>query len=905
MFYGLQTECFTTPHQSRFLQPNKMGRLRQTTEEIQNILDEAEGLRPIVEQNAEAMATLNGDGDGSVESRAEKKIKDNTDSALSTESENPVMNKVITVALNEKVDKVSGKGLSTNDYTTSEKDKLASLENYNDSEIKSQLTELSAEVGVFEGTYIGNVEIFNKEVVPQGNVISIKMTLRASAAALQVKDADGKVLENFLVKDATIGDVVDFGTYELPQNYEKIVNLEGYSGTRGVDVQIKVLGASTPQIKHQIEAIESEVKEGIRNLESEVNQQGDEVDSLKELCLAREVGVELVPTIDYTQDGYNGYWKKDKGDFYKDDSRRATNKIAVKEGQTYLISTYLRPATIPALMYYGLDGSYLGFWHSGTGVEEYLVDEPFVVEQGIGYIAVNSASKESPIVKVIQDREVKAFYSKDESNELFASKYGVCWSLSDFNDLGQRCFSAKGLSAEIAIGNTNGHSDFDNIFPWSEMKRCNLRVTENGAKIVTYEGEDGFALDGSNGDVFVRIPKFKTNRYTQDGKMYVVIGEGYTHPAFVESGKEVDEIFVGAYEASKKNDALYSCEGVIPANNEIGSAFLAAAKARGNGYSLFDMRAIDAIWRLMAVEYGCRNSNRIIGYGYSDYRQAAEGYSFLFAKYAATSTNQITLAATNDNSLRAIFMTEFAVGNNILFCEGNQNNILAQRKITNIVCPTSADDIVISFDGTPINITTSTFVGNAPCDCGYCNIAWHTGRTDIQPMANSKKPVEAINPCRYRWIENIVGNVWHFLPDVLFKDRQMYVCADMENYSMDFSLANYTPIGDALPLQSSNGNKSDVNAAATPNFWMTKMLNDTFAKGSAFGKEYDTEHNGLLSAMGFGGYYYLNNGNNLVVHGGGFDHLWRSNVLTFRGQIAANQRWFLYGARLMYKNTNL
>ena len=69
------------------------------------------------------------------------------DSALSTESENPVQNKVITVALNEKVDKVSGKGLSTNDYTTSEKDKLASLENYNDSEIKSQLTELSREIG--------------------------------------------------------------------------------------------------------------------------------------------------------------------------------------------------------------------------------------------------------------------------------------------------------------------------------------------------------------------------------------------------------------------------------------------------------------------------------------------------------------------------------------------------------------------------------------------------------------------------------------------------------------------------------------------------------------------------------------------------------------------------------------
>ena len=36
-----------------------------------------------------------------------------------------------------KVDKVSGKGLSTNDYTTAEKNKLAGLSNYNDSDVRS------------------------------------------------------------------------------------------------------------------------------------------------------------------------------------------------------------------------------------------------------------------------------------------------------------------------------------------------------------------------------------------------------------------------------------------------------------------------------------------------------------------------------------------------------------------------------------------------------------------------------------------------------------------------------------------------------------------------------------------------------------------------------------------------
>lgn len=42
-----------------------------------------------------------------------------------------------------KVDKVEGKGLSTNDYTTAEKNKLAGLQNYDDAEVRGKLAELS------------------------------------------------------------------------------------------------------------------------------------------------------------------------------------------------------------------------------------------------------------------------------------------------------------------------------------------------------------------------------------------------------------------------------------------------------------------------------------------------------------------------------------------------------------------------------------------------------------------------------------------------------------------------------------------------------------------------------------------------------------------------------------------
>jgi hypothetical protein len=116
-----------------------MGRLRQSTEAIQRILDESDGLREFTERE---LNTLKGEGEGSIKQalnevlggaseaydtlkeieeyiekdeagavaltqsitrlETEKVSKEDIDSALSTESENPVMNKVITEELGKK-----------------------------------------------------------------------------------------------------------------------------------------------------------------------------------------------------------------------------------------------------------------------------------------------------------------------------------------------------------------------------------------------------------------------------------------------------------------------------------------------------------------------------------------------------------------------------------------------------------------------------------------------------------------------------------------------------------------------------------------------------------------------------------------------------------------------------------
>ena len=49
-----------------------------------------------------------------------------------------------------KVDKQTGKGLSTNDYTTEEKTKLTGLSNYNDSEVRELITALTLKVRALE-----------------------------------------------------------------------------------------------------------------------------------------------------------------------------------------------------------------------------------------------------------------------------------------------------------------------------------------------------------------------------------------------------------------------------------------------------------------------------------------------------------------------------------------------------------------------------------------------------------------------------------------------------------------------------------------------------------------------------------------------------------------------------------
>lgn len=237
------------------------------------------------------------------------------------------------------------------------------------------------------------------------------------------------------------------------------------------------------------------------------------------------------------------------------------------------------------------------------------------------------------------------------------------------------------------------------------------------------------------------------------------------------------------------------------------------------------------------------------------------------------------------------------IGSNITICDGTQPNILTQAKLLSMTH--TDEESTLTFDGDAVNITTSCFVGSAPLSTNFCEntpdgaLSWHTGRA--RWITGSGELVQ--NPCRYRWIENIVGNLWHFIPDVRFNNRQMYVCNNIAKYNIGDSItSDYIPVGNLYVEQTSNGSKAD---SQNINYWISRIDEEYFAKGILFGVGYDMS---LTSKKAFGGYYYMNNGLANVVNGGGFDHLYRCNMLTNRAWISVNSKWYLYGARLIFKN---
>lgn len=469
--------------------------------------------------------------------------------------------------------------------------------------------------------------------------------------------------------------------------------------------------------------------------------------------------------------------------------------------------------------------------------------------------------------------------------------YGVKFNLASNSTSGTRVGDAVGLHTDYVVNATyqlnGGNNDFDNIFPWSDIRRCNVKIV-NGKKVVTYDDEADFALDGSNGDVMVEIPKFYSYRKREGSyETWAISGEPKSEfevePAFLVDGKEVDYVYVSCYEGCQKTNNCFSITGVAPLTNLTKSEYITLYES--TGMQSYDITTFMMLQKLMTIEFADRDLQKFMG-----------GVTYLPYGYIGDVEDTITAIGTNTVTVPLDSRkTALWVGERIKFATQDVSDETYARYITNLSYGQS--DVTITYSGSDLSGTIN--VGDAfngcPQKTGLTDsLDYHTGRTNY---ASGNTYENYVNPFRYRYIENVYGNMWKDIAGIKVMNLDYYI--------------NYEP----------NYNVSITNASADyfiPSY--KAPLQDQYGEGGAgyiVACGYDNNsHNIMLPVLCgtsngggankyFADAFYSKNESATTEYeacvGGGWDHYQMSGAFCLRLWNTSNTHTQLIGDRVVYR----
>jgi hypothetical protein len=419
-------------------------------------------------------------------------------------------------------------------------------------------------------------------------------------------------------------------------------------------------------------------------------------------------------------------------------------------------------------------------------------------------------------------------------------RYGVRRAVASSSPVLERVGDADGLTATAGVGDTPATNDFDSIYPWSHMRRCNL---DDNGNVTAYEGEPTYASNGSNGQVMVEIPRFYQKHETVDGYEYwwvceMPLGGFRLSPAFIgSSGQVLDKIYIAAYDAGYDGTKATSVAGAHPEVRRGRTSFRTIAKARGNGWQLLDIAmACDIMQFLFVVEFATLHCqfvmNGVVSLPYSDAHAAA------FTELAA---NRIVIP----NAQAALYV----VGQSIEIGTSQGGGQIAKGRVITEITPL-ADGIntALVFDGEAVDVTQ----GNPVYSAG-----WIAGGADSVAASSGSATSNSSgeSPFKWRGIENAWGNVYQWIDGVNITDLQAWVSANPAEYDDTTVAAPYKK------LNFKNGNESGYvkTLGEDINYPWARFPIEAGASATTYYSDYYYQNTGLracsLGGLSFCGTY--------------------------------------------------
>ena len=369
-------------------------------------------------------------------------------------------------------------------------------------------------------------------------------------------------------------------------------------------------------------------------------------------------------------------------------------------------------------------------------------------------------------------------------------QYGVRWNGTS-STVCERLGDAVGLVANAHKGTADSvQNDFDSIYPWSDMKLCNIDADGN---ILAFADEPSFQRDGTNGDVMVRIPKFYYKREkTADGCeewwICAVKLPGYAlHPLFMDDGKEVSEVFHSAYNASSYTDEadskvkLQSITGVQPRTRTTRANFRTYARNKGSIWGIEDISCVNALQLLYLVEYANTNSQSVLGSG-------ADSLSYTGNHKAleeTTNGNTITIASTYKNVYKLGQRIEIGTSH------GANNITTTPRTVTAITTDDETGQTTITFDGDPITIAVGNMIWNVAPLNGSCDDL--NGKSGW--LAGENNYSDHFADVNYRGIEGFHAKLLRFIDGVNIKDYVVHYANSIADYADGVYDGKYRAVG--------------------------------------------------------------------------------------------------------------